>query len=178
MYWWDEFVGRRNQFYSIGIFWGEKRRRGSSAFGHFWRLPPPTAPKPTNWPPKPHKILLFYKMVALKRLENLHSKMAGNLNTRKMWRYKITRKLFCGISKNDRKIMGSCAPGLTSWNFLFPFMEKLYPPFCSTVPYSLQVWGGRQRDYINFMQQFSLLVILTLLYSHTVDFWTSKYKQF
>ena len=29
------------------------------------------------------------------------------------------------------QIMESCAPGLTSWNFLFPFVKKLYPP----------VWG-------------------------------------
>ena len=32
-------------------------------------------------------------------------------------------------------IMESCVPGLTSLNLVFYFfMEKLYPPVCSTVP--------------------------------------------
>ena len=40
--------------------------------------------------------------------------------------------------------MESCAPGLTSWNFLFfffPFIEKLHPPVCSSKPASLQARG-------------------------------------
>ena len=36
--------------------------------------------------------------------------------------------------------MESCAPGLTRWNlfFLFPFMEKIYPPVFTIMPASLE----------------------------------------
>ena len=43
-------------------------------------------------------------------------------------------------------MMESCAPGLTSWDFVFPFILILYPPVCSTVPASLQAQGCRPRD--------------------------------
>ena len=41
--------------------------------------------------------------------------------------------------------MESCAPGLTKLIFS-PFLEKLYPPVCSTVSASLQAQGRWLRD--------------------------------
>ena len=35
----------------------------------------------------------------------------------------------------------------------FPFIEKLYPPVCSTVPASLQAQGCRPRDCSNFLTE-------------------------
>ena len=45
------------------------------------------------------------------------------------------RKLFKRLICKSHK-MENCAPGLTSWNFVFcffPFIKTLYPPVCSTV---------------------------------------------
>ena len=43
--------------------------------------------------------------------------------------------------------MESCSPGMTSWSFFsFPFIEKLNPLGCSTMPASWQAQGHRPRD--------------------------------
>ena len=58
------------------------------------------------------------------------------------------KNVMCTPNLQYRNIMESCAPGLTNWifSFFFPFIEKFYPPVCSTMPASLQVWGLRQMD--------------------------------
>ena len=77
---------------------------------------------------------------ASSEVKNKQSTINRRMNTKKTEKTK------------DQKIpwkMESCVPGLTSWNFVFlffPFIGKVYPPVCSTVPTLLQALCHRRRD--------------------------------